>query len=188
MSEQRVVHTLDGKTHTVTKNEQQAAKEAAAKIRADKKARFVRVLERGFTIDRMHVDLPPDLHGEWVPVDQQDRWLVLGFEIDKTHAPKTQLHGHADGAAHIGDTIFMTCSKEDYELMQEIKHEMFIQMHGSPDDKRRLAQKEEQEFKTVVEGTVGLPVIDEGVERQADRSTIKDALTPQTPTLQSMGK
>src|SRR6266516_5700834 len=188
MSEQRTVHTLDGKSHTITNEEQKAANEAARKLRADKRARFVRVLERGYTVDRMHVDLPADLHGEWVPVDQVDRWETLGFMIDKTHAPQRQLHAQGDGSAHIGDTVFMTCSKEDYDLMQEIKHEMFVMMHGSPDEKKRLQQKEEKEFTSVVEQSVGLPVIDESVERQVHKSEIKEALTPAVPSLQDMRK
>ncbi len=176
MSESRTIHTLDGKTHTVTLEEQQAAAKEAARIRADKKARFVRVLERGFTIDRLQVDLPPDVYGEWVPLDQIERWRVLGFEIDTEYAPKRQLHGAGDGSGRIGDTVFMICSREDHDLMEEVKHEMFVMTHGSPEEKRRLKQQEEQEFTNVVETQIGLPVVDESVEHQARKSEIREAL------------
>lgn len=182
MSEQRTATTSSGGERKITVADQRAAALEAAKIRADKKARFARVLERGYIVDRLTVDLPDHLHGEWVALDQVERWEALGFRVDKEHAFKRQLHpdGSGDrsgGAARVGDVIFMTCAKEDYEIMQELKHEMFVKTHGKPGEKKALTQREEREFKNIVENQVGdLAVVDEGKEHPARDAQIKDAI------------
>lgn len=184
MSEQRtVVHPLAGERVITPEDKVRAAAEVAKlTARKEKKARIARVLERGYIVDRLTVELPKDLHGEWVPIDQIERWEALGFSVDKEHAFKRQLHpdGSGDrttgGTARVGDVMFMTCSQEDFEIMQELKHEMFIKTHGSPGEKKALSQKEEQEFKNLVETEIGLPVVDEGKEHPARREQIQDAI------------
>jgi len=183
MSEQRpVIHPLLGERVVTSEDKARAATEAAKLTRKEKKARIARVLERGYIVDRLTVDLPKDLHGEWVPIDQIERWEALGFWVDKEHGFKRQLHpdGSGDktagGVARVGDVMFMTCSREDYEIMQELKHEMFIKTHGSPGEKKALSQKEEQEFKNLVETEIGLPVVDEGKEHPARKEQIQDAI------------
>src|SRR5690242_7548495 len=37
--------------------------------RAERKARLATILDRGFVQDRLTVELPPDVHGEWVRND-----------------------------------------------------------------------------------------------------------------------
>src|SRR2546430_6314158 len=184
MSEQRTVVTGTGATRQLTEEDKKKAEEEVKRLLADrkeKKAKFVRVIERGFTVDRLHVDLPDNLHGEWVPEDQVDRWQLLGFEVDHEHAVKRQLHPAADGSARVADVVFMTCSKEDFELMQEVKQEIFVKTHGSPKQKERLMQQEEQDFKNTVENKIGLPVIDEGIAREAKKDAIREAIKrPQT--------
>lgn len=172
MSEQRLVVGLDGSTRTITDEDKKKAAQEAASIRAEKRARFVRVLERGFTIDRLHIDLPSHLYGEWVPVDQIERAQTLGFVEGTEYAAKRGLHDKG----RVADCIFMVQSREDHELFDEVRQEMFIQQHGSPDEKRRLKQQEEQEFHNVVENQIGLPVVDESVERESRKGEIREAL------------
>lgn len=179
MSEQREVVTATGASRQVSPSDVKKTEEEIAKLAADKKAKkakFARVLERGFSVDRLTVELPPDLHGEWVPEDQVDRAGLLGFTIDKEFARKRQLHPAADGSARIADVVFMVCPKEDYDLMQEVKQEIFTRTHGSPKEVKRLDQREEQEFRGAVEDKLGLPVIDEGSARQAKKDQIREAL------------
>ncbi|KKL62621.1 hypothetical protein LCGC14_2183340, partial [marine sediment metagenome] len=47
-----------------------------------RRARLATILERGRTVDRLHVELPEDVHGEWVPNEQKDilHYESLGFE------------------------------------------------------------------------------------------------------------
>ncbi len=187
MSEQRTVQTSGGE-RVITIADQRAAaleakkvQEAAGKKRAEKKARIARVLERGYIVDRLTVDLPGELHGEWVAIDQIERWEALGFWVDKEHAHKRALHPDtqepaAAGPSRVGDVIFMTCLQEDFEIMQEVKKEMYAERHGSPADKKRKMQEEEREFKNLVEEDIGLPVVDEGKETPVGKSGIDDGI------------
>jgi hypothetical protein len=185
MPEQREVVTLSGERRVITDADKKKAADVAAKLtRAEKKARFVRVLERGFTIDRLTVELPDHLYGEWVPQDQIERWQTLGFEDGTEYAAKRGLHDKG----RIADCVFMVQPREDHELYEEVRRELFIQQHGSPDEKRRLQQKEEKEFANLVETQAGLPVVDESVEHEARRSEIKEAIAAKTPTVGNLNQ
>ncbi|KKM76313.1 hypothetical protein LCGC14_1381440, partial [marine sediment metagenome] len=56
--------------------------EEKAEKRKIRRARLATILERGRTVDRLHVELPEDVHGEWVPNEQKDilHYESLGFE------------------------------------------------------------------------------------------------------------
>src|SRR5213080_119423 len=101
MSEQRPVVTATGASRQVSPADVKKTEEELAKLKREKKAKFARVLKRGFAVDRLTVDLPPDIHGEWVPEDQVDRAKLLGFEIDTEYAKQRQLHPAGDGSARI---------------------------------------------------------------------------------------
>jgi len=180
MSQEREIITPSGSTREITEADKIAAAESARKIRADKKARFTRILERGVLVDRLAVDLPPDLHGEWVPYDQVDRWLAMGFENGAQHVPKLNnraLHGAADGYVHVGDVVFVTLPKEDKEIYEEVRHEHYIAMHGSPQDKKEQKQREEKEFESLVHAEAReLPVVEDGGARTAKREEIRESL------------
>lgn len=172
MSEERSATVISSGEATVSKvvTEDQKTQET----RTQKKARLARVLERGFVGDRTVVDnLPPHLHGEWIARDVMavERAKSLGFWIDTEYAPKRSLHSEADkGQAIIGDTVFMTCLKEDKQLIDEIRNEQYIRQHGTKEEKlalnRKLGeeegnlQREEKTFNTQVENELGMPVID----------------------------
>jgi len=70
----------------------------------------------------------------------------------------------------------MTCTQEDFELMQEVKQEMYTERHGSPTDKKRRMQEEEREYKNLVEHDIGLPVVDEGKEVPVGKSGIEEGI------------
>lgn len=195
MSEQRTVTTASGAERKITVEDARAAALEAKKLRADKKARIARVLERGYIVDRLAIELPANLYGEWVPFDQIERWEALGFQVDKDFAHKRQLHpdgsgNKESGTARVGDVIFMTQPMEDHEIMEEVRQEMFVRTHGSPNQKERLAQQEEREFEGIVEDQIGLSVIDEGKERQARKDQITEAIgaAESRVTLAELGK
>lgn len=114
--------------------------------RQERKARLASVYHRGLVGDALHVELPPDIHGEWVPRHEAaiNRKLSLGFVIDQEYAPKQKksLHNQGDGASHVADVVFMTCPKETKELLDEIKADKFKEMHAPKAGK----QKEEKNF------------------------------------------
>jgi hypothetical protein len=110
--------------------------------RAEKKARLVQVLDRGLVHDRLHVPLPTDKHGEWVRNDPLEiaRMKTMGFDIDVEHASKRNLHSDGTSGNVVGDVIFMTCGKEQKEILDEIALERAERIHNP----RRA--KEESEF------------------------------------------
>lgn len=175
MSTEREVIKVTG---TKTSTETMTAEQKKEKYK-EKRARIARVLERGYIVDRAVVDnLPPHLHGEWVPDDPMEieRKKALGFWIDTEYAPKRSLHSEADvGKAKIGDCIYMVCPKEDKDLIDEIRYEQYVRTHGSPDELKRLHQKEEEDFSKLT-GTLGLPVVDESAENSARKDELIAAL------------
>lgn len=131
----------------VAKNSSAADKITEAdKSRAERKARLATVYQRGLVGDSLHVELPPDKHGEWVPRHDAaiNRKLALGYSIDTEYAPKQKksMHDKGDSGSHIVDVVFMTCPKETKELLDEIKLERFKDMHNPKAGK----QKEEKDF------------------------------------------
>src|SRR3990167_2789201 len=137
MSEERTVYRLGvGPISMATAKELQES-EATEPIELQK-ARIARVLERGLTADRLSVDLPNELIGEWVPRDiiEVDRKKALGFWIDTEHAKDRALHSDGAGGAIVGDVIFMVTTKQRKALIDAVKRERFEKLHGSFKKKR----------------------------------------------------
>ena len=108
--------------------------------REEKKARLVSVLERGIVHDRLHVPLPPDIYGEWARMDPLEiaRMQTLGFQIDYEYAQRRALHSDGTGAAVVGDVVFMTCPRETYEIIKEIRHEQFMRTNAPKKSKEEV--------------------------------------------------
>lgn len=140
--------------------------------RQSRKARLAEVYERGLLGDRLHVPLPPDKHGEWVPNDvvSIDRKRSLGYEIDTVHANKRALHDKGDGASYVGDVVFMTCSMETKEIIDELRRERYNSLHAP----KKGTQIEERQFVKTVEPESGPTA--ESRSHQAKIHDIKDAL------------
>jgi hypothetical protein len=139
------------------------------------RAKLVTVLERGITIDRLHVDLPPEVYGEWVANDAVEiyRMESLGFTVDTEFAKKRALHDNGTGERGIvGDAIFMTCPIEYKEVMEEIKRENYA-LANSPKAGR---QKEERDFANITKAE-GLPSEIKSRIDPTNLSNIRAALT-----------
>lgn len=148
----------------------------AADYRAERKARIAQVLERGIVVTRLAVDLPNDLHGEWVRNSGEDiqRMKLLGYDMDSKHATNRALHSEGDGKSIVGDCIFMTCSREEYDLAQEVKQDMFDRTHGTSSSS---TQSEDKQFTDSVRSkTPELPVIDDSKARTVRKDEIEAAL------------
>lgn len=132
--------------------------------RAEKKARRAKVYDRGVIGDRLYVELPEGLYGEWVKNDVVEihRKEGLGFKIDTEYAKRRALHDKGDGASYVGDVVFMVCSKEDKEIIDEIRRERYEATHNPKSGK----QKEERDFLgTAPEGpAVGSKINKTGVK------------------------
>jgi hypothetical protein len=172
--------TKSGEARTIALSKARELEPKENETKEEKRARFTRILERGIVADRLLVELPNGLHGEWVPRDQTEieRKKLLGFWIDEKHAQNRSLHGDGTGAAIIGDTVFMVCDRETKELIDEVKRERYRQRHGKPgEDKRK--QEEEKAYTKQVDHQLGMPVIDESSARTAKKEDIEKALSEQ---------
>lgn len=127
-------------------------KDRVAPSRAEIKARLAQVLDRGIVNDRLHVDLPADVHGEWVPNTKEEiyRMQTLGFDVDREYAKKRAIHNDGTDVAVIGDVIFMTCPKVVKEVIDEVRREKFEALHGVKNGK----QKEERDFENTAMRTL----------------------------------
>lgn len=172
MSEERTVHTI--RKPDSTKSDAEIKQENEELTPEMLKARFASVLERGYVNDRLKVDLPPDLHGEWVrhdPVEISD-YKSLGFKIDDTYAPKRSLHSSNATEAVIGDVIFMTCPKWVKELIDAEK-EKFKAARYNP----RKPEDETAYENNVKQSTGGIiPSINNSKTEQVTAEDISEAL------------
>jgi hypothetical protein len=162
MSKEREVIAVGDQTKVPTEEES----------RAQKKARLAQVLDRGIVGDRLKVDLPSHVHGEWVFNDQTEvmRMEALGFKVDTEYAPKRALHSKGDGASYVGDVVFMTCEKETKALIDEIKQEQYMRLN-----RKGKKQKEERDFDNLT-SKEGLETLSEGSINDARKEAIEQAL------------
>lgn len=142
--------------------------------RAKQKARLAVLLDRGIVQDRLTVELPSDLHGEWARNDPLEiqRLRTFGFEVDTKYAPAHALHNDGTGSAVVGDVVFMITSRENKEIIDEIRHEQFLRSN-SP----RKA-KEEKQFEEKTDKDTGgqIPTFVDSQQRVARREQIMAAL------------
>jgi hypothetical protein len=116
--------------------------------KAQLRAKMVEILDRGVTTSRLDLDVDDDIHYEWVPNNavEKNRMRTYGFEVlSRSRHLKSGNPLHEGGADEIivGDVIAMGCSKARKQVLDEIKSERFIAMHGRPGSK---VQAEETEF------------------------------------------
>lgn len=94
---------------------------------ADRKAKIAQLLHRGVVADRLEVRNPdPNKEYEWVRETDQDieRHLALGFVIELEDGTElNRVHDTGDRVRRIGDVILMSTSKENYELIRQVRRE-----------------------------------------------------------------
>jgi hypothetical protein len=155
-----------------TRPEINTTNKSIVESRSEKKARLATILERGMVGDRLHVELPDDKYGEWVPNDKVEiyRMQSLGFEVDKEYAKRRALHNDGtDGISIVGDVIFMTCDRDTKDIMEEIKRENYDRVNSPK------GAKEEKDFKANMMNSV-TPPIDKSSTENVDQDAIKEAL------------
>lgn len=140
--------------------------------RAEKKARLAVVLERGVIHDRLAVNLPKHLYGEWVRADplEIDRMRTLGFHVDEEFSTKRAIHSDGSSGNRVGDVIYMVCDRENKELIDEVRRERSEASNRSPRESR-----EEKEFIAATQAATGgdIPAFSESHERKL---ALKDVL------------
>lgn len=140
--------------------------------REERRARLIRIRERGYISSRLDVKLPPELHGEWFhnsPVDIA-RAQSLGFEIDTKYAPSQALHSDGTGRAIVGDVIFMTCPKEVKEDIDWAERERLRQLRNPT-----RPQPEESNAATAI-AALGLEPTNASTRRLVGQEEIKSTV------------
>jgi len=148
------VKNYDDKTETIQQGLDPKVLERIEKAeRGEIKARLAAILDRGILNDRLQVDLPDDLHGEWVRNDPLEvrRLESLGFWVDNEHATKRSIHSDGSNSSIVGDVVHMCCQKEIKEVIDEIRAERMIRTHTPKKKGNRNVNREEEQFQEDVD-------------------------------------
>lgn len=151
--------------------------------RAERKARLATVLERGSVNPRLEVKLPPHLWGEWIAADPNEimRMETLGYKIDTEFAPQRALHTKGDRGSLVGDVIFMTTERENYELIQEVYRDQYERLnHPKRQSDGSTTQREEEEVIASIKRQ-GLVPINVSEQHEARKADIEAVLAAQEP-------
>lgn len=148
--------------------------------RGELRARLASILDRGIVEDRLRVDIPDDLHGEWCRNDPLEvkRLQTLGFKIDDEYAIKRAIHSDGSSSAIVGDVVFMTCPKEVKEVIDEIRHEQMVKQYTKKKTNRGDVSKEEREFYSNInrEGDKNVIAYSDSHERSVTKDDIANIL------------
>lgn len=152
---------------------------AQALSKAELKKRIAEIYDRGVVGDRLHVDLPPHIVGQWVPNDQQAvyRMESMGYTVDTEFAPRRRLHDKGDGASYVGDVIHMIAPREVRDVIDEVKRERYDRIHA-----KSGKQKEETDFESSQRtlSTAGIGTINESKTHSVNKDDIKRIIDPKT--------
>lgn len=179
MGERKVDIDLDGDRadgHLIDEEERLMATLRA--IEANVTPRLFEILDRGATPDRLKVDLPPGVYGEWVPNYPEDivEKKNLGFVEDTVFAKKNALHTDATGRPMVADTIFMVAPMRVKEEIDRIRRSEFIRAHGDRNQKEEEALYLRQMNSDASIKEAALVATNEGRGEEATSEDIKAAL------------
>lgn len=148
--------------------------------RGELKAKLASILDRGIVEDRLKVDLPSDLHGEWVRNDplEINRLKLLGFKVDEEYATKRSIHSDGSDSAVVGDVVHVVCPKEIKEVINEIREEQILRQHAKKKVKDGEVNKEESEFLQDVakEGDKNVVAFSRSSEHNVTRENLEDIM------------
>jgi hypothetical protein len=119
----------------LSEREDQSPAEAQLKAEelAKKKARIAQVLSQGVVGHALELQ-ERDTERRYVYVRENDadisRYNALGYRVETGHGEG--MHGTGDGKRRVGDTILMSCAKEDYELICEVQQDRNRKKLNSP--------------------------------------------------------
>jgi hypothetical protein len=122
----------------------------------NKRVEARRKLKEGLRVnllDRAAVSTALDL--SWLPKGLSGQWCrnetlrindlrALNYEVYKDNSIRGLHDANADGSVVVGDLILMTCSRENREIIDELRKEEYNQRHGKPGDNQ--LQLEEKAF------------------------------------------
>lgn len=139
------------------------------------KARQATLLDRGILHQRLKVDVPEDLHYEWVrntPMEI-DRMRTLGFWIDTKYATKRAIHSDGTSGNIVGDTICMLTLKENKRMIDQLYLERTMNSTKNP----KKAQEEQALAANVLKETGGeIPTFTESATNSVSINDVRAAM------------
>lgn len=153
--------TIDSEKHDITPE--------------DFKKRLASVLDRGFTVDRLTVNVPPDQWGEWIPNDDASlaRADLLGFTPAPHLIANQKINDNGTQRQGVGDVIFMTQPMWMHQMIEKKRREDYARNH------LQTKQREEKDFINS-NAKIDMPAHANSEAIPADGHSIKDALKPTT--------
>ena len=128
---------------TLTTTPDAEARSNAPLSKAQRRARFVELRDRGVVNRRLTVNLPPDTYGEWIQNTPSaiDTAKAIGFEIDTKYAVNQGLHTNgATGESVVGDVIHMIMPAELKQEIDEFDRERFNAQYNRRNSKDHTAE------------------------------------------------
>lgn len=138
-----------------------------------RKARIATVLDRGVVHERLKVDLPADLHGEWPRNDPMEiaRMRTLGFWIDDTYATRRALHSDGTSANIVGDVIHMVTTKHNKQMIDKVRLEQQLRSARNP---KQAIEETDETFEKKPDSVI--PTFSESNQRPVNISDVRAAL------------
>jgi len=86
------------------------------------KRRLFETASRSYINDRLHVDLPPDKHGEWIGIDDFSQYhaAMKGFVDGSQYLTENNKMFQRPDGSTLGDVKFMVLDKWKFEAMREV--------------------------------------------------------------------
>lgn len=129
------------------------------------KAQVAKMVSRGVVMDRLTIDLPNDVHGEWIRDDAVSiaEAKAVGFAPDDKYGIDSSLHTDATGKiTKVGDAVFMTMPKWKKEVIDQVKKQEMERHHGIRNGKQVGKPSEESQYESNLKaGMPDIPVINE---------------------------
>lgn len=140
MSTERDVQNPSGINTTLTAEDLENIAKEEEKLDFQKRA--ASILSRSMVQDALDVQLPADVHGEWIAKDPMSiaEAQMKGFVFDDKYS-NTSIHGDGSGRASYGDCYFMTMPKWKKEILDEEKQNRFERVHGRKGQSKKLAEE-----------------------------------------------
>jgi hypothetical protein len=147
-----------------------------AETKEQKLARIAQILDRGIVVDRLHVNLPEGVHGEWVRDDPIaiERMKAIGFEVDTQFAKSRALHDDT-GKVKVGDVIFMTAPQEIRDLVKQVRKRKFDDFYKK---RPKVTKAEEVDQANFGAGVPELEVKNTSSVEKLDGDGLLSALKP----------
>lgn len=137
-------------------------------------AKVATILDRGVIFERLKVDLPDDLYGEWCRNDplEIDRMRTLGFWVDDRYATKRALHSDGTSSNIVGDVIHVITTRQNKDMIDKVKAEQ-ARIAQNP---RRAPEESDSAYGSIARPDPVIPMFSTSSQQVVSAADVKAAL------------